>query len=339
MMTRTLWPVLLAAAITGCTDCGAPPEPDYEWDDPLGRGTPWLVPDVVDIAGRVVSPAGEPLGAMRIELVYPGDPHWGETLAFTSFTDDDGRFVFEGVCGRCFALVVRGSGGALTYREPLPLGEDFTVVYAPTRRVPVRVHCAVAPTMELKSWPWESPSLRADWLPDRGTVASVRLPAVAEGAELSGDSLSLVLPGWSTTVPRVDADARHFGAMVPLPEGDLRVTVLSPCGSVSRVVRVPGDPIELRLPTEDHARITLSRAAAAMGAPLRVRVVFEGEQLELEGDELGAFGRVELVADRLAAGDYTIAGDGWQCPVTLRPRTHARVALSRQGCEVEEEPL
>ena len=162
MMTRTLWPVLLAAAITGCTDCGAPPEPDYEWDDPLGRGTPWLVPDVVDIAGRVVSPAGEPLGAMRIELVYPGDPHWGETLAFTSFTDDDGRFVFEGVCGRCFALVVRGSGGALTYREPLPLGEDFTVVYAPTRRVPVRVHCAVAPTMELKSWPWESPSLRAD---------------------------------------------------------------------------------------------------------------------------------------------------------------------------------
>jgi hypothetical protein len=278
---------------------------------------------------------------MKVDLVYPGDPHWPETVAFTTGTDNDGRFLFRGVCRRCFALVVRGGGGALTYREPLPLGEDFTVVYAPTHSVPVRVHCAVPPGVQVTRSRWGSPHVHVDWLPDRGMVASVYLPAVGEEAELSSDSLSRVLPGWTIYVPRVDEDDRHFGLLVPLPEGDLRVTVLSPCGSVSRVVRVPGDPIELelRLPTEDHARLSLSRAASAMGAPLRFRVVFDGVQVELESDELGTFGRTVVVANGLAPGEYTIEGDDWQCPVTLRPRTHARVALSRQDCEVEEEPL
>lgn len=339
MMPRTHWFALLAAAVTWYMHCGPP---EAEPSEELGQRTPWLGPDGMSIAGRVVSPAGDPVGGLMVELVYPGDPHWEETVAFTSSTDEDGRFAFHDVCGNCFSLVVRGTEGARTYREPLPRGGDFTVVYAPMRPVPVRVHCAVPPPPWARGtipsgWP---PSVRVDWLPDRGVIAHVRLPAVDEGAELSGDSLSSILPGWATSFEIPDADAGSFGAMVPLPEGELRVTVFSACGVLSRVVRLPGDPIELRLPPEDHARISLRLSPSAREEPLPVMLSFQRRVLDLGGTQLRPYN--VLGADRLSAGEYEIssgAGADWECRITLRPRTHTRVAVGPQGCQVEEEPL
>ena len=67
----------------------------------------------MDIAGRVVSPSGEPLGAMKVDLVYPGDPHWPETVAFASGTD--ARGTLRGLAAVAYPA---GDPGAVPGREP-----------------------------------------------------------------------------------------------------------------------------------------------------------------------------------------------------------------------------
>ena len=133
------------------------------------------------VSGRVITPEQVPIAGAEVQLVYPGDPHAPESVAYSKRTGADGTFRFEDVSAYVtFPIVVRHEGSARTYWPPTESHEvvereAVSIRMAPTRSVKVTMQCTRPgrlpsaiiddPLIRLNvRWPSEAPTEHPDEL-------------------------------------------------------------------------------------------------------------------------------------------------------------------------------
>jgi hypothetical protein len=350
---------VLVAAVAATSMSDPEVEADTLLDDELGWAIPWLPRGgpTQTISGRAVSPDGDPIGGVAVQLVYPGDPHWPETVAYETASDAEGKFAFDGVARRVqFMIVLNGQEARRTFDPPWDLDAAELRVgdirLAPDQPVRVVVRCTSPPRLPLDRRPdeGEPPRVQLHWLPGDELYAYLILGAEdTPPDERYGESSEL--PGHHTSVPRVPRSARTFVHETRLPAGRFLATVTGPCGVAQREVEIqPGQAqvIELASPVPDEGSLTIG--VAPDGAPSHPPTVGDDD---VGVDTFLRLGPVSLTSrttrpgqssrvDGLPPGIYRVHVIGHDCPreVEIPPGGAVLLWVGRDGCRVvgESEP-
>lgn len=320
---------------------------NLEHDDGLGQAIPWLPRGgpTRRISGRVVSPGGDPIARVGVQLVYEGDPHWPETVAYETTTDAAGEFAFDGVAtGVQFMIVVSGQDARRTFDPPSdPDAADLRVGdirLAPDQPVRIVVRCTSPPPPPTDRPPdgGEPPRVTLRWLPGDDLYAEL-FPGADDAPPDQRVGESSRLPGRHTLLPPVPRSARRFVHETRLPAGRFLATVDGPCGVAQREVEIqPGEAqvVELASPVPEHGFLIIEVASDIPGeGAVYVHLKLGPASLDTPGTRPGRTSHVS----GLAPGTYGVNVPRHACPraVAIPPRGAVRMRIGRDACTVTEE--
>ncbi len=341
-LTRVL--LSLVFVTTGCDGC-------REAATGLGAGSglgidrpPWIRSDGATrmVSGHVVTADGEPIEGAVVQLIYPGDPHWPEEVAYAETTDAAGAFSITASPSH-FNVVVRHLGEARTFDPPF-MGYDpnqrvpaMTIRFAPTRPVEISAECTVPPLEDIVGDP-DPVAASFYWAPGDDLFAKTYLGARDHTGDHSDAVESRVQPGRVTYVPSLPAAARQFGATVAVPRGHVVAIFSGGCGTARRELE-PGEDateIALSLPEPDASSLVIRMASDQGDTVRRPAVHFGAVRVDTHEDvRVGRAMRLE----RLAPGRYEIPETACIDPIELPPSSETIVTIAPGRCDVRSGPL
>ncbi|MGE0790307.1 MAG: hypothetical protein AB7S26_31820 [Sandaracinaceae bacterium] len=308
---------------------------------PNGRPTPWapIEGHTRDVEGQILYPDDRPASGAEVSLVYLGDPHADEGIAYETTADAQGRFRFDRVSEYGgFDLVVQHDRAHRAAH--LPAADATTpwiVRVAPSHDVPIEIRCTAQPGRSRSVLGTQSVEASVRWAADGTQVAWTPLPALDGTPDvLSGrgePGMSRFRPGFAFSIPPVPANAHRFLTTLPLPEGTHRVTLTGVCGittfDVVSPVPDPAPPPPV-LPSRDASELVLELGADSARDYVEPDVALGGEVIASE----------QLFHDRpfrlrsIPAGSYVVSGVTCHDPIEVPSRSVVRVSIGPDRCDV-----
>lgn len=345
----------------GCQCGGTPPlagtSSGTEGNSPAGGGedfrretdVPWTPGNgrLATIHGRVVTPEGAAVAGATVQLVYPGDPHWGESVAYQTHTNAQGHFRVEDVSAYVpFDLVVTENGGRRTFVLPpvdYPPSEGerpaVSVRVAPMHSVDVEVVCTEEPKPIRPRLPEEGspPSVSVYWLPESDLIASIFPPSTGPQPALGGGpSMSRARPGHSTHLPAVPGSARRFQQQIKLPAGRHKVVVTGQCGVVQKEIDISEtgpNAVQVEAPVPNYGNLVLRLAADSNREYVQPEVRYAGRHIAIGEDRRlyrGRWARIHY----LEPGLYDVGGVTCHEPIDVAAERVTRVEIGPGRCDV-----
>lgn len=269
---------------------------------------PWLSGDDGErwtVSGTVVTPEGEPIAGATVKLIYPGDPHWPESLAYETTTDGTGGFEIETV-HYWFSVVVEHDGASRGYRPPWDGGiydehdappAPMTITIAPMTRLPIHLSCTEA---ELSGFHRVS----IYWRPDDDLIHS--------------DFFDL--PSRSRSVAN-------------LPTGQFTAVAAGPCGTDALTLEVgSADPpaLSFTLPPESHGELIVRMARDRPDTVRLPQIYFHGLKVN-DWEEVRVGRRLRLT--HLAPGPYELRETACREPVDIVASSVTTVTIAPGRCD------